>query len=118
MKKLSIFISIFIYINFIAAFALAAVSVNLELDRSQALLTDAVQLTVSVTGSRDSESRPVIHGLDHFKVSPGGTASRPSTSAWPLSTNSRALMSVRSPSRGGSPSSAETCSTSSSYSSA
>jgi len=76
MKKLSFFISIFIFISFIPALAMAAVSVNLELDRSQALLTDAVQLTVSVAGSRESASRPVIHGLDNFTISPGGTSSR------------------------------------------
>jgi hypothetical protein len=54
----------------------AAVSVNLKLDRSQAVLTDSVQLIVSVAGSRDSGSRPAIHGLENFTVRPGGTSSR------------------------------------------
>jgi len=56
--------------------AFADISVSLTLDRPQARLTDSVQLVVSVSGSRDSGSEPVIQGLEDFTVSPGGTSSR------------------------------------------
>ena len=49
---------------------------SLRLDRPQARLTDSVQLVVSVSGSRDSGSEPVIQGLENFSVTPGGTSSR------------------------------------------
>jgi hypothetical protein len=54
----------------------AEITVSLKLDRPQAALTDSVQLVVSVAGSRDRESEPVIQGLENFAVSPGGTSSR------------------------------------------
>ena len=56
--------------------AFSDIAVSLTLDRPQALLTDSVQLVVSVSGSRDSGSEPVIQGLEDFTVSPGGTSSR------------------------------------------
>ena len=49
---------------------------DLKLDRSETLLTDSVQLIVSVIGSRDSESTPDILGLENFDVRSTGTASR------------------------------------------
>ena len=56
--------------------AAADISVNLKLDRSETRLTDSVQLTISVAGSRDSGSSPEIEGLEDFVVSSGGTSSR------------------------------------------
>ncbi len=54
----------------------AEISVSLKLDRTQAGLTDSVQLVVSVAGSRDTGSDPDIQGLENFAVKPGGTSSR------------------------------------------
>lgn len=49
---------------------------SLKLDRSQVQLVDSVVLTVSVGGSRDSDSMPGIQGLENFDVRSGGTSSR------------------------------------------
>jgi hypothetical protein len=76
MKKLSLSISIFIIIALIPSFSWARISLSLKLDRSEMLLTDSVQLIISVGGSRDSESTPDIQGLQNFDVRPGGTSSR------------------------------------------
>ncbi len=76
MKKLPLSILIFLCIFLIASVPRAEVSVDLKLDRSETLLTDSVQLIVSVIGSRDSESTPVILGLENFDVRSTGTASR------------------------------------------
>ena len=54
----------------------AAVSVNLNLDRTEATLADSVRMVVTVSGSRDTQSKPVIKGLENFKVRQGGTSSR------------------------------------------
>ncbi|UCD80464.1 MAG: protein BatD [Desulfobacterales bacterium] len=56
--------------------AYAEISLSLKIDRPQAVLTDSVQLVVSVAGSRDSGSDPLIQGLEDFTVTPGGTSSR------------------------------------------
>jgi hypothetical protein len=76
MKRQIFAIPVYLIIVLAASVCLAEVSVNLKLDRSQTLLTDSVQLIVSVTGSRDSESTPVILGLENFDVRSTGTASR------------------------------------------
>ena len=76
MKKISFAISIFILIFITTPLSWAKISVSLKLDRSEMRLTDSVQLTVSVSGSRDSESTPDIQGLQNFDVRPGGTSSR------------------------------------------
>ena len=60
----------------VATCSWAEISVSLKLDRSETLLTDAVQLTVNVSGSRDSDSTPEISGLGSFDVKSGGTSSR------------------------------------------
>jgi hypothetical protein len=65
-----------ILIGLIPALAAAEISVDLKLDRSEMILTDSVQLVVSVSGSRDTGAEPVIQGLENFRVNPGGTSSR------------------------------------------
>ena len=54
----------------------ADISVSLKLDRHEATIMDTVRLMVKVSGMRNSESRPVIEGLDDFRVLRGGTSSR------------------------------------------
>jgi len=54
----------------------ADVSVTLKLDRREATLADSIRLTISVSGSRKTSIRPVINGLEPFRVTPGGTSSR------------------------------------------
>jgi len=76
MKRTCFAISIFILISMAASLSRAEISVSLKLDRSEMLLTDSVQLIVSVAGSRDSGSTPDIQGVQNFDVRPGGTSSR------------------------------------------
>lgn len=76
MKRFSLVLSILILINLTASLSWAKISVSLKLDRPETILTDSVQLIVSVGGSRDSESAPAIQGLENFDVRPGGTSSR------------------------------------------
>jgi hypothetical protein len=54
----------------------AAVSVTMSLDRKEATLADSIRMTVSVSGTRDTDSTPTLHGLDAFHVTGGGTSSR------------------------------------------
>ncbi len=65
-----------ILVSLIPALATADISVDLKLDRSEMNLSDSVQLVVSVSGSRDTGSEPVIQGLENFRVNPGGSSSR------------------------------------------
>ena len=54
----------------------AAVSVSLRLDRSEATLVDSIQMVVNISGARSGDSSPVVHGLENFAVTQGGTSSR------------------------------------------
>jgi hypothetical protein len=76
MKRLIFAIPVYLMIVLTASVCRADISVNLKLDRSETLLTDSVQLIVSVSGSRDSGSTPDIKGLENFDVRSTGTASR------------------------------------------
>jgi len=75
MNRLSFALSI-ILIFLAASVSHAEISVTLKLDRTETILTDSVQMIVSVGGSRDSESTPDIQGLADFDVRPAGTSSR------------------------------------------
>jgi len=55
--------------------AMAGLSVTLELDRREATLDDSIRLVVKVDGTRQSDSRPVVQGLESFVVTQGGTSS-------------------------------------------
>ena len=76
MKRISLTLAILILINLTTSLSWAKIGVSLKLDRSETLLADSVQLTVSVSGSRDSESTPDIQGLENFDVGSGGASSR------------------------------------------
>ena len=52
------------------------VTVTLRLDRVEATLSDTVRMEIRVSGSRKSDSPPVLHGLESFLVTNGGTSSR------------------------------------------
>ena len=54
----------------------AGISVSLDIDRKEATLADSVRMVVSVSGVRNSDTRPTVAGLETFHVSTGGTSSR------------------------------------------
>jgi hypothetical protein len=76
MDKLFLKITVSLLILLTVSVCGAEISVKLTLDRSETLLTDSVQMIVSVVGSRDSDSPPEFQGLENFEVSSGGTSSR------------------------------------------
>ena len=76
MRKLILLIVPVVLLVGIGHPAAADISVSLKLDRSEAELTDSIQMIVSISGTRSSDSEPLFHGLENFKVSPGGTSSR------------------------------------------
>jgi hypothetical protein len=55
--------------------AFADVSVSLRLNRSDSALVDSVRMTVSISGSRDSDE-PQIAGMENFLVQKGGRSSQ------------------------------------------
>jgi hypothetical protein len=54
----------------------ANVDVTLRLDRGEATLVDTIRMEVAVSGSRNSDAEPALHGLEDFLVRRGGTSSR------------------------------------------
>ena len=56
--------------------ASADVSVDIRLDRREATTADTVTMTVSLSGARKADSRPVIEGMDPFDMKSGGTSTR------------------------------------------
>ena len=54
----------------------AQVTLELALDRDQAALTDAVVLTLTISGTAHGASEPLIAGLEDFRVSSGGSSTR------------------------------------------
>ena len=76
MKKTACFLFVLFTFLLSAWPVCAQVSVTLTLDRQEATLTDAIQLEVSVSGTRRSDAPPVIAGLEPFHVTGGGSASR------------------------------------------
>ena len=61
---------------FLPCMAHADISVTMRLDRKEATLVDSVNAVVSVSGTRSSDSQPVLEGLEAFNVTRGGTSSR------------------------------------------
>ncbi len=56
--------------------AAADVSVNLNLERSEATLADTIGMVVSVTGAQQTSGPPTLQGVELFQVTSGGTSSR------------------------------------------
>jgi len=52
------------------------VTVTLRLDRVEASLSDTLRMEIRVSGSRKTDSPPVLNGLKSFLVTNGGTSSR------------------------------------------
>ena len=52
------------------------ISVKLSIDRTEAATDDTIRMSVHLSGTRTSDSPPVIHGLDAFHVTRGGSSSR------------------------------------------
>lgn len=76
MKKGVAECAIILLLILIPMWSMAAVSVTLKLDRSEATLADTIRMVVTISGTRKSDSRPVVHGLEQFTVTQGGTSSR------------------------------------------
>ena len=76
MKRLTIFTLFFLLFTVPGASSEAEVSVNLNLDRNEATIADSIRVVVNISGSRNTQSKPVIKGLENFTVSQGGTSSR------------------------------------------
>ena len=76
MKKsilLIILLSMFFHVHCLAS---GDVSVTLKLDRPEATLLDSITMVVSVSGTRKSDTEPILKGLEAFNVRTGGTSSR------------------------------------------
>jgi hypothetical protein len=59
-----------------ASVSTAEVGVTLRLDREEATLADTIRMEVGVSDTRSSDAEPVLHGLEAFLVTKGGTSSR------------------------------------------
>ncbi|MBW2568984.1 MAG: protein BatD [Deltaproteobacteria bacterium] len=68
---------VFILLSLVFSSLVAAeVSVTLSLDRMEAIPEDSIRMEVSVSGSRSSDTTPVLNGLEDFMVTESGRASR------------------------------------------
>lgn len=76
MRKLILLIIPFVLLAAVVYPAGADISISLKLDRSEAERTDSIQMIVSISGIRSSDSEPLLQGLENFKVTPGGRSSR------------------------------------------
>ncbi len=57
------------------AYAIADIAVSLKLNRYEASITDAIKMTVSISGSRDADA-PLIKGIENFVAQNAGRSSR------------------------------------------
>ncbi len=76
MKKGLAGLAIILFLTLVPMGARAGVSLMLRLDRSEATLADTIRMVVKISGTRNSDSLPVLHGLEHFTVTQGGTSTR------------------------------------------
>lgn len=76
MRKITAVIAFFLWSLLNTAWAAADISVSLRLDRVEATLVDTVRMEIHVSGTRSSDARPVLHGMESFLVTKGGTSSR------------------------------------------
>lgn len=67
---------LFLLVFLLPCVARADVSVTIKLDRREATLVDSIRMVVSVSGTRSTESQPILHGLQSFHVTGGSTSSR------------------------------------------
>ncbi len=71
--KIVLAIMLFLFVDM--DFVWAETSVDLEIDRTNAALSDTMKLKINVSGC-DADSPPSVLGLEHFSVENGGTSSR------------------------------------------
>jgi hypothetical protein len=64
------------FLIFICAAASAEISIDLTTDRTQATLSDSVRVLVQVSGIRNTETKPILRGMENFSVHQKGTSSR------------------------------------------
>ena len=76
MKKIAAGITFILLSTLYSSVSAAEVEVTLRLERLEATLVDTILMEVRVSGSRDSDATPVLHGLEEFLVKRGGTSSR------------------------------------------
>lgn len=76
MKRIVSLMGVLTWVLLAPISAWTAVSITLDLDRYEATPSDAVRLTVGVSGTRSCDAPPHIKGLETFSVSQGGTSSR------------------------------------------
>ena len=76
MKKIAAGIAFTVLSIWYSSLSAAEIGVTLRLDRGEATLVDTIRLEVGVSGSRNSDAEPVLHGLEDFLVRKGGTSSR------------------------------------------
>ena len=76
MKKIVAGIAFILLSIWYPTLSTAAVEVTLRVDRAETTLVDTIRMEVGVSGSRNSDAEPVLHGLEDFLVRRGGTSSR------------------------------------------
>ncbi|HOO89629.1 MAG TPA: BatD family protein [Syntrophales bacterium] len=76
MKRITMTIVLVLSCLLASASGAAQVGVTLSLERSEATPIDTIRMEVKVSGTRSGDTAPVIHGLESFQVTQGGTSSR------------------------------------------
>jgi len=76
MKRSILVLLAFFQFMLISFPARADVSVSIRLDREEATIADSISMVVSIAGARESDSLPVLKGMEDFYVTQGGTSSR------------------------------------------
>ena len=76
MPKIAVTAALFFLSLWCSAWADADGGITLRLDRTSATLTDTVRMEVRISGTRNSDISPGVHGLEAFRVTRGGTSSR------------------------------------------
>lgn len=76
MKKLVLELSAIFLFILAPSLATAGISVSLKLDRKEALVADSIRMIVTISGTQEAPSEPILSGLEDFVVSKGGSSSR------------------------------------------
>jgi hypothetical protein len=76
MKQITAGIAFILLLIWYATLSAADIEVTLRVDREETTLVDTIRMEVGVSGSRNGDAEPVLHGLEAFLVRRGGTSSR------------------------------------------
>ncbi|MDY6880710.1 MAG: BatD family protein [Thermodesulfobacteriota bacterium] len=74
--KKGMIILLYLFLTALPCYGGETVSVSIELDRSEAFVSDSIRMKVKVSGARKLKSEPVLKGLESFEVRKGGSSSR------------------------------------------